>query len=383
MIKRLHLYMFRETLTAFLFATVAVSFVVLFTQSFRFLSFVIDNSATAFAFFQLMGLLVPTFLPFVIPLGLGVSVLFIYHKFAIDSELVVMRASGVSPIHLALPALALAVMVMLLCYLLTIWITPAANRELVALQYRVRDNFSIYLIRPGAFNDLSDGLTFYVRSRGAQGELQDILVHDVQKPETPVTIMADSGQFALVNGEPQIMVFKGKRQEFDSATGRLSQLEFDKYVLDLKLLRSKSSTRLPDPREQTMTELLNPPPDPKDRRRPLGHITAELHQRLAYPLLALSYALISLTTVLAGGFNRRGMAKRILIAGLGIVGLQAATLSLGSLISRNAWAVPFLYLLVLTPLPVCYAILRAYAMWPRFAYWKSRLSSPFAAKGAS
>src|SRR5512142_1567115 len=101
--KRLHLYMFREVLTAFLFASVAVSFVVLFTQSFKYLSFVIDNASTAFVFFQLMGLLVPTFLPLIIPLALGISTLFIYHKFAIDSEIVVMRAAGISPLRLAYP----------------------------------------------------------------------------------------------------------------------------------------------------------------------------------------------------------------------------------------------------------------------------------------
>ncbi len=88
-----------------------------------------------------MGLLIPTFLPLVVPLGLGIAVLFIYYKFAVDSEIVVMRAVGISSLKLAMPALVLAVIVTFFGYLLTTWIAPAANRELVALQYRVRDNF--------------------------------------------------------------------------------------------------------------------------------------------------------------------------------------------------------------------------------------------------
>lgn len=358
MIKRLQTYIFREVVTAFLFACTAVSFVVLFTQSFRLLSFVIDNSATLFIFFQLMGLLIPTFLPLIVPLGLGISVLFVYHKLAVDSEIVVMRAAGISSARLALPGIVLSIAVLLLCYLLTIWVTPAANRALVALQYQVRDNFSIYMVKPGAFNDMAEGLTFYARSRGGKGELKDILVHDVRRPGSPVTIMADSGQLSIVNDEPQVVVFKGKRQEFDSATGRLSQLDFDRYVLDLKLLRGKSANRLPDPREQTMTELLNPPADPAFRRRSLGHIAAEFHQRLAAPLLALSYTLIGLTTVLAGQFNRRGMTKRILIAAAVIVALQASALSLGSLIPKHGWGIPLLYAAVLLPVPACLFLLR-------------------------
>jgi lipopolysaccharide export system permease protein len=369
---RLNLYIFREALTAFLFACVAVTFVVLFTQSFRLLSFVIDNSATGLIFLQLMGLLMPTFLPVVVPLSLGISILFIYHKMAVDSEIVVMRSAGLSPLRLAMPALALAAFVTVLCLALTTWITPAANRQLVELQYRVRDNFSIYLVRPGAFNDLAEGLTFYVRARGQEGELQDILVHDVRRPGSPVTIMADRGQFAMVNNEPQIMVFKGKRQEFNRETGHLQQLDFDRYVLDLKLLRTGTSKRLPDPREQTMAELWNPPADPALRRRSLEQTRAEFHQRLASPLLAFGFTLIGLSAVLAGEFNRRGMAKRLVLAAAAIIALQVAMLSLTSLIARNTWLIPFLYLTALLPFPLSAAVL-GFSEWrPRLLAWLHR-----------
>jgi len=372
---RLCLYIFRESLAAFLFTCVAISFVVLFTQSFRLLSFVIDNSATLFVFVQLMGLLIPTFLPVIIPLSLGVALLFVYHKLAVDSELVVMRASGVSAARLAFPAIVLAFMVTLLCYLFSTSLTPAANRRLVSIQYRVRDNFSIYLVKPGAFNDISNGLTFYVRARGKQGELQDILVHDVRRPESPVTIMADSGRFSMKDGKSQIEVFNGLRQEFDRTSGRLSQLEFDRYVLDLGLLRSGASKRLPDPREQTMAELFNPPADPALRRRSLEQIRAEFHQRLASPLLAIGYAIIALTAVLAGEFSRRGMAKRIVIAGMAIIALQAAMLSVGNMIARNSLLIPALYATALSPLPVCAVITGAFGLWRKMRPLRSRTFS--------
>src|ERR1700759_1842469 len=118
---RLSFYVFRQLVIAFVFAASAVTFVVLFTQSFRLLTLVIDNSSTMWFFFRLMALSVPTFLPLVLPLGLGVAVLFVYHRLAIDSELVVMRAVGVSPMRQARPALMLAALVMLVCYVMTLW----------------------------------------------------------------------------------------------------------------------------------------------------------------------------------------------------------------------------------------------------------------------
>ncbi len=359
MTNRLGLYLFRQLLTAFLFAGVAVTIVVLFTQMFRLLSLVIDNSSTLWIFFQLMGLSVPTFLPLVLPLGLAVGVTFVYHKLAIDSELVILRAAGISPMRQAMPALVLATIVMIICYALTLWLTPAANRELVALQYSVRDNFSVFLARPGNFNDITDGLTFYARERGSNGELQGILLHDVRKPDNTVTIMADKGQMLVVNGQPQIVVFNGKRQEMDRTTGHLDQLTFDRYVLDLQALRGAETLRLPDPREQTLQELLNPSLQMLKNRASPERLMAELQQRLATPLLAISYALIGLTTILAGEFNRRGMSKRILIAALSVTIVQAATLSTTSLITKESWLALVLYIVVLAPTPLCLILLNS------------------------
>src|ERR1700744_2471521 len=108
---RLGFYLLRQQITAFLFATIAVSCVVLFTQLFRLLSLVIDNSSTLLIFINLLLLSIPTFLPLVLPLGLGTATLFVYHKLAVDSELVVMRAAGISPMRLAAPALTLTTIV--------------------------------------------------------------------------------------------------------------------------------------------------------------------------------------------------------------------------------------------------------------------------------
>lgn len=376
MIQRLSLYMFRQTFIAFAFAVMAVTFVVLFTQSFRMLSFVINNSSTALIFFKLMGLMIPTFLPLIVPLGLGISILFIYHKFAVDSELVVMRVAGIGPLKLAKPALVLAALVTLFCYGLTIWVTPASNRELVSLQYKVRDDFSVFLMRPGTFNDISNGLTFYARRRGKDGALQDILIHDIRKPKKPVTIIAESGQVTLETKPPQIIVFKGKKQEVDRETGHMSQLEFDRYVLDLQPVQNGSSKRVPDPREQSMAELFSASMAADQKKVNSDRIRAEIHQRLSSPLLALTYTFLGLAAILAGEFSRRGMARRILGAAVAIIAVQALTLSLISLVGKNPWFIPVLYGVILGPIPLCLSVLNSAEKWAGFFRFRKTPQTP-------
>lgn len=362
MIPRINLYLFRQILIAFLFSAVAVSFVVLFTQSFRMLSFVIDNSSSILVFFQLMGLMIPTFLPLIVPISLGIAVLFIYHKFAVDSEIVVMRTAGLSSMRLATPAIMMGGVMVLLGGLLTLWVTPAANRTLVSLQYQVRDEYSAVMIRPGVFNDIADGLTFYARRRSGNGGLQDILVHDIRSPEKPVTIMAKRGLFTVEHGIPQVVVFEGKRQEVDVASGRLQQLDFDRYVLDLQLLKSEKDARLPDPRELSVGQLIKARETPEMTSKGRGKIYAEIHQRLAGPFLALTFAIIGVTVILIGDFNRRGMTRRVILAAACIVIVQAAMLGLVSQISKYPWVAPLLYLIILAPVPLCLYLLKAPAL---------------------
>jgi lipopolysaccharide export system permease protein len=355
--QRLGFYLLRLLVTAFVFASLAVTFVILFTQSFRLLSIVIDNSSTTWMFFYLMALSIPTFLPLILPLGLGVAVIFVYHKLAIDSELVVMRAAGISPMRQATPAIMLMSVVVIVCYVLTLWLTPAAHRNLVALEYQMRDNYSVFLARPGNFNDITDGLTFYARARGQNGALEGILMHDVRNPDIPITIMADNGQVVDDHGQPRLVVFNGRRQEMNIETGQLSQIAFDQYVLDLDALRSPAAARLPDAREQSIYELLNPSPEMLDHRTTREHLLAEFHQRLATPLLALSYTLIGLAAILAGEFNRRGMTRRILIAAVAIVALQAATMSINSLVAKYIWLSFMIYAIALVPALICVGLL--------------------------
>ena len=194
MMRRISPLSLPQLATAFLFAAVTVTFVILFTQSFRLLSLVISNSASTDDLLPASGAhRAGLSCRLVLPLAMGVGVLFVYHKLAVDSELVVMRAAGISPLRLSpnLPLCWLA-LVMIVCYILTLFISPVANRALVELQYKVRDSYAVFLSRPGNFNDITEGLTFYARKRGSQGELEGILIHDVRQPQMPVTIMADT-----------------------------------------------------------------------------------------------------------------------------------------------------------------------------------------------
>ncbi len=343
------LYILRQIATAFVFASCGVTFVVLFTQSFRLLALVIENSSTIGIFFELMLLSALTFLPLIMPLGLGVAIVFIYNRLATDSELVVMRTTGMSPMGLILPVALLSGIVIVCCALLTMWLTPLASRHLVSMQYQMRESYAVFLSHPGSFNDLADGLTFYANRRGQGGSLQGILIHDVRQPDRVVTTMAATGQLVDTGGEPHMIIFNGRRQEFDRTSNKLSELAFDQYVLDLSVLRNTSKQRYPDPRELSTSELLDPSPELLRARGPMARFRGEFHSRLATPFLSFSYAMIGLASILMGTFNRRGMAGRILIGALAMIFMQTGFMTLNGMVARDNRMAIALYAVALVP----------------------------------
>ena len=351
MVSRIDRYLFRQLLTASLVAVGAVMLVVWFSQSLRLLGIVVDSGASLFAFVHLMLLSLPTFLSLVLPIGLAIGVMFTYLQLQNESELIVGRALGLSPWQLAKPALALAVLTTLVGLTFTTWISPLANRELVRLQGVMRDDFVGLLNRPGLFTDVANGVTFYARERGEDGKLYGILLHDMRNKNLPMTLMAERGFITrrATDNAPVIIVEDGMRQTLNRDDGRLEQLDFTQYSIDLRQVQGTMNARWPDPRERSMRALAQP--TGTDQHAVIRRLFfAEYHSRLALPFLSLAFTAIGLATLLRGEFNRRGSARRIVAGSLIIVAVQGLSMWATNLTSNAMPFVLLLYGLVTVPI---------------------------------
>ncbi|NDE90149.1 MAG: LPS export ABC transporter permease LptF [Alphaproteobacteria bacterium] len=347
---RVSFYLFRQILMSVLFSCLAITIVIWFSQSIKLLALIINNGGSLWSFIKLMLLILPTFLPLVLPLSLMVGTLFVYHRMIMESELVVMQASGMGPMALTKPAFYVGIVIALIGYALSTYIAPIANHELVRLQYQIRDDHSVLLLRTGAFNDIKDGLTFYARERGKEGQMRGILLHDTRNKDKPITIMSESGELVHSDHGPQVLVKNGIRQDVDRATGNLSQLTFESYLVDLGALDDNFSTRWREPRERMMDELLNPT-GIDDTPLTATRFLAEFNMRLTMPFLSITFVLISCMFILTGTFDRRGITIKIIMAASTVIALEAAMLSVMNMITHQPWFIAGLYIIALLPLP--------------------------------
>ncbi|MGO1118788.1 LPS export ABC transporter permease LptF [Rhodovibrionaceae bacterium A322] len=351
-------YVIRQIAGATVFMALALTFAVWLTQSLRLFDFIVNRGLPADRFLVFAGLLMPYFMGIVLPIGLFVSVLFIYNKLLADRELIVMRAAGLSPWRLARPAIFMGLIVVLIGYSISMYLQPTSLRSFKDLQWELRNDYSTVLLQEGVFSEVEDGVTLYVRQRNDKGELLGLMVHDTRDPDAPVTMLAKSG--ALVNGEngPTVVMLEGNRQQIDRKTGQLSLLRFDRYTVELSQFTGEGETwRWRKPNERYMSELFGEAQSEEDRRyRP--ELIVEGHQRIVGPLYTLAFIFIALACLLSGEFNRRGQLKRILLAVVLVGGMEAAKLSVQGLVINTPDLIFVMYLVALSPILICSYVLQ-------------------------
>ena len=348
-------YLLRQLVGPFLLVALGLTAVVWLSQSLRIIDLIV-NKGLSFSAFLLMSMLVlPTFLGAILPIAFFCSLLFVYNKLTIDSELVCLRAAGVSQWSLAKPALLMATIIVVASYAIVMYVMPISHREFKERQFVLRSDHSALLLEEGSFNSLTDGVTVYIRGREG-GTLNGILVHDARERERPVTMMAERGLLVQTAEGPRFILFNGHRQRIDRDSAQLSLLNFERYTMDLGEFAHQQGARSREPRERFLGELLDPESEGAERMR--SKFLSEAHNRIVSPLFAYTLVAIGLAALLLGNVDRRGQWRRMLVAIAAAVLFEAAALFLGNATAKNSGLIPLMYLNPVLATAAAIAVLR-------------------------
>lgn len=348
-------YLLRQLVGPFVLVALGLTAVAWLSQSLRIIDLIVNKGLSLTDFLLMSMLVLPTFLGAILPIAFFCSLLFVYNKLTIDSELVSLRAAGVSYRSLAAPALVMATVIAILSYAIGMYVMPISHREFKERQFVLRSDLSSLLLEEGTFNSLSEGVTVYIRGRGG-GTLNGILVHDARERERPITMMAERGVLVRTAEGPRFILFNGHRQRIDRDTARLSLLNFDRYTMDLAAFAESEGERWREPRERFIDELFDPDVDKTKRMR--DKFLSEAHSRIVSPLFAFALAAIGLVALLSGNLNRRGQWRRILAAIAAAIAFEALALFLVNATAKNSQLIPLMYLNPALVIAASLAILR-------------------------
>jgi lipopolysaccharide export system permease protein len=346
-VKRVDRYIISQLVVALVLVTTGLVALIWLTQSLRFIQIIVNHGLSPVAFLRLTTLLVPSFVATILPITCFIVVVFVYARLSGDRELTVMRAAGMSDLALARPAVTLAMLVVLACYVLNIDVVPASLTMFRNYQYEIRNQIAAFLLEPGVFTPVSPSVTVYVQSRGQDNSLQGIIIEDARQPSGRSTILAQSGQLIVTAEGPEVLLENGSQEKVDAKSGRLEYLTFERNLINLASSTKAEAMDMTDSAAAPLPDLFHP--SIALTRSERSKWLVEAYRRLSSPLTALTFTLIALVAVLGGKFRRYGGVLRPVGAVVTVTLLVALNLGVNNFAARSLTLLPVIWVAVVLP----------------------------------
>ncbi len=335
-------YFLKQTVQPFVFFTLILTCVIWLAQSLRVIDLIVNNGQSARILIDFAVPLLPQVMSIVLPVAALAAVIFSLNRSLVDSEMVVLYATGQGRLSAIRAVIIFGVLVSLILTVVVIILMPIGQQVLRDRTAEVRADIAAGLIQDGRFIHPGEGLTVYIREQNGPEDMRGLLVHDARDPDEAVTMHARRGVLTDTAQGPRLVMFDGMAQRHDRATGGLNLLQFEKLTYDLSSFGIDPESRTRKPSEYFFWELLWPEEELTERRR--GRFVSEGHEHLTTPLYGLAIVLVAAAVMLGGHFSRRGYFWRVIAAAFAGVGMRIAGIVIQNMVKSNADIWPLMYL---------------------------------------
>lgn len=217
-------------------------FVFLMFQVVRLADFFINHGVGLTLLAKMTIYISAAFLPVVMPISFLVATLIGFGRLSSDSEVVAMKASGLSMYRMYIPVAVLSMLVAGAVFYLTYFYIPWGNRELKKTIIKVGNTKVVANLKEGTFTEgFFDLLVYADKVDSSQNRLQGIFIYDERDKKNPMAILAKEGQVISLKTEGDLsaaVIMKlnnGSIHRSDISRHYYEKIDFNEYRLMLKV----------------------------------------------------------------------------------------------------------------------------------------------------
>ncbi|MFH1996474.1 MAG: LptF/LptG family permease [Candidatus Omnitrophota bacterium] len=290
-------YILKEVIGTFLLSVIVFTFVLLIGNIVKIADLVINKGVDLISISKMLLCLAPYLLSFTMPMALLTATLLTFGRLSGDSEIIAMRASGISLYQIAFPAVLLGLIFSLLSIPLNDTLLPNAHflsRRMVK---------EIGMRRPTAY--LEEGT--FVRGFGNfvmfiyqinKNRLKNIRIYQPQEGGPTRTVIAESG---VITPHPEtstveLNLYNGTSEEPSPVDPSIFyKLNFKNYTMTLDLSKQIQSDRIQKKtKEMTIKELQKE--IEKNKRESIDSVPlfTEIHKKISLSFSSLIFVLIGI-----------------------------------------------------------------------------------------
>ncbi len=215
---------------------------------------------------QFFLLSIPFTLALTVPMSVLVAVLYAFSRLASENEVTAMKANGVSPWRLVMPALVGGVLMSIGLLAFNDQVLPEANHQLKTLQDDISQTKPTFFLKEQVINPVAEG-KFYLKADKvdqATGRMKQVVIYDLADPSHRRTIYADSGRIAFRSNmvDLDLYLLHGQMQEIASdKPTQINRLFFNEDRIRIPNVgsggfkASKSDSSMKGDREMSVCEM--------------------------------------------------------------------------------------------------------------------------------
>ncbi|MDO5611509.1 MAG: LPS export ABC transporter permease LptF [Pseudomonadota bacterium] len=255
-----------------------------------------------------LGLVLLTWLPIILPLALMLGLLMAMARLYRDAEMPVLTSVGVGPRRLLKPVMLVSLPLIAVITLCSLWLGPWAQRTSRAMIEDANRNLLITGLEAGKFTELpGGGGVVYIGEMGQGGStFKRIFIYRQKADRLDVTTAAE-GELTLDNARGRYLSLNNGFEVEGPMAGD---------ALDYRLLRfERNDVRMPDRERDAKANDVRRQPTAELWGDASPEARAQLHWRIAPPLIAL--ALVLLAIPLARSPPRQARYGRMVLGFLG------------------------------------------------------------------
>ncbi len=299
-------YIFKELVSVFALALLIFTLVLLLSRVLGLTDLVLNKGVPLLVVLKLLVYLSPSFLILIIPIALLVSAITVFSKLSTDSEIVAMKATGMSFLHMLGPVLVLSVAAYIATSYLIFVAFPTGNLAFQQAMFNLVRSKAALDIRPRVFNDTFSGLVLYAQEVPANDNVvRGVFIADRRQRDQSQTIVAQEGRLIPDPARRRVVLQlrNGTIHKLLPGRERYQILHFRRHELALNL-RGLLEAGQPKKGVKQMTadelRLLVDQAPPGSREGAIALV--EYYKKFSLPVAAL---LLGFVGAPLGMFNRR------------------------------------------------------------------------------
>jgi lipopolysaccharide export system permease protein len=357
MIKKLHLYIIRESFGSFLFGVTVFSILFILDYVFDLADLFLSKGVSFFLVLKLFAFAVPNILRLAIPMSVLFGILIAYGKLSEDNEITAMKSSGMSHKTLSLPTIILVCIISVFLLFFNHFLSPAMNsnfrnlyqkiltkRPLIKFTEKAIVKFGEYRLYANKVNRKNDTLyevnIYKLENKddyyyGYDDEKTDKKGFFLQNNSKTWRIAASSAKVKFYQNGTHLFIYDGYWQKANpSDMNNMTHMTFKSYCFFLPLAEIIKEQTL-SISEMSSPEILKTIKDCKEQNILFTAGEIEFWIRWIYALSPIAFVLVALPIGIMAGKGGKTISFGM---GLGIILVYYTLLILALTLSEKKYA---------------------------------------------